>query len=83
VPEFLVVFGGLVTYQPDHPKMRRSINGLCVNAPTSTAAMQHALRTTRGDAEVTEVVPIEQANADHVAAAKSLLPYLPAVVAGA
>ena len=76
MPEYFVEFSGVVIYQPDHPKAARPITGLCVNAASANSALQHAIRTTRGDAEVS-VVPLDEGEPAKVAAARSLIPYQP------
>lgn len=59
MPDFCCVFDGPVVDQPDHPKRRRVVaveDGLLVSgAATPTAAMQHALRVTRGEATLVAV----------------------------
>jgi hypothetical protein len=50
VPEYLVRFERPVIYQPDHPTACQEILELVVaGAADGTAAIAHALRTTRGD----------------------------------
>ena len=78
MPEYFVEFSGVVIYQPDHPKVARPITGLCVNAASPNSALQHAIRTTRGDAEVS-VVLLTEADPAKVDAARTLLPYTPPV----
>lgn len=77
MPEFFVEFDRVVTYLPDHPKANRPVTGLVVSAPTPTGAMQHALRTTRGEAEIVETKLADEADPDKVGAARAQLPYRP------
>lgn len=49
MPEFIVRFPCLVRYLPDHYN-GKDVSELVVSAPTSFAALVHALRVTRGDA---------------------------------
>jgi len=72
VPEFFVEFSAPITYLPDHPTLARQLLGLCVHAPTAAGAQTHAIRVTRGPADVLAVVPIEEADPDKVNAARSL-----------
>ena len=74
MPEWYVGFSAPVLYLPDHPKAQRAIQGLVVNSDTSERAFQHAIRTTRGDAQVYPAVPVEQADPQAVADARSQFP---------
>lgn len=55
MPQYLVRFARPVVYQPDHPKARRAVCDLPVDAPDPTRAQIHALRVTTGDAEIISV----------------------------
>lgn len=55
MPTFYVVFSGPVVDQPDHPRARKTVEGLQVAAPSATAACFHAARVTRGGGEPTAV----------------------------
>lgn len=57
MPTFLVRFTAPVWYQPDHSIRRCEITELPVHAPTERGAIYHALRVTRGEAEILDVQP--------------------------
>ena len=77
MPEFFVEFDRPVVYQPDHPKAKRTVTGLVVNAGTLTGAMQHALRTTRGEVEILQTLPVDDAEPAKVASARAQHPHQP------
>ena len=79
MPEFLVAFDRPVWYQPDHPKARRETQAVIANAPTPQAALTHAIRVTRGEGEITQVYPIEEAPEALVAIARAVFT-LPMVI---
>lgn len=51
MPLFYVVFSAVVVDQPDHPLVRRQVEGLHVHAPSAFSACIHAARVTRGAGE--------------------------------
>lgn len=53
MPDFVVRFDRPVTYQFGHPKGQREVTELTVSASSRDAAMQHAIRVTRGEAAIT------------------------------
>ena len=79
MPEFLIEFDRPVWYQPDHPKARRETQAVIANAPTPQAALTHAIRVTRGEGEVSQVYPIEEAPEALVAIARAVFT-LPMVI---
>lgn len=81
MPTYLVAFSGPVWDQPDNPLACREVMALAVHAPTPQGAQTHAIRVTRGEAEVVQVVPIEEASPDLLAAAYAS-PSIPIVEEG-
>ena len=57
-----------VIYMPDHPRVKKWITVLPVTAPSAKGAETHAIRCTRGEGEVIEVIEVEQFPTDHVPA---------------
>jgi hypothetical protein len=57
---FRVRFSEPIWYLPDHPKARRLVADLFVNAPGPREAEAHALRTTRGPAQIVSVTFSEE-----------------------
>lgn len=55
MPTFYVVFSGPVVDQPNHPRARKTVEGLTVNAASAEGACFHAARVTVGDAVPTAV----------------------------
>lgn len=61
MPTYAVHFDQPVVDQPDNPFARRVISVMEVHAPTAKDAEIHAIRTTTGQGQVTEVVEITRA----------------------
>lgn len=63
--DYLVRFERPVIYQPDHPTACQEITELVVSGATDgTAAIAHALRTTRGDGGAVSAHPVGAAQAE-------------------
>lgn len=55
MPKFIVEFDRPIWYQPDHPEASRETQALPVAADTPAQASMHAIRVTRGDAQIKQV----------------------------
>lgn len=79
MPTFLVTFPQPVVYLPDHPKGRRVLTELEVNAPDAARALIHAIRVVHGDVGT----PVVQGTGPDSPTAEAFTPapYQPAVEA--
>lgn len=59
--KWIVEFDRPIWYQPDHPEVAREVQALPVLADTEAQAFMHAIRVTRGDAQIKAVHPYAEA----------------------